>query len=57
MTNLDYLNEVARKKLEDIFKNDFPKSNEYKELVLNLHDNMVEFNVMNQAGLLQANQN
>jgi len=46
------LNEVSRKNLETIFKKDFPKSDEYKDLVLFLHDNMVEFNCWHQAGLL-----
>jgi len=52
LPNLDYLNEVSRKNLENIFKKDFPKSDEYKDLVLSLHDNMVEFNCWHQAGLL-----
>ena len=53
--NLDFLDEVSRENLESIFKNDFPKSDEYKDLVLFLHDNMVEFNCWHQAGLLSAN--
>jgi hypothetical protein len=54
LPSLDFLNEVSRERLETIFKNDFPKSDEYKDLVLFLHDNMVEFNCWYQAGLLKA---
>jgi hypothetical protein len=54
MPSLDFLHEVSRDKLDNIFKNDFPKSEEYKDLVLFLHDNMVEFNCWHQAGLLSA---
>jgi hypothetical protein len=55
LPSLDFLNEVSRERLETIFKNDFPKSDEYRDLVLFLHDNMVEFNCWYQAGLLKAN--
>ena len=48
------MNEVSRERLETVFKNDFQKSDEYKDLVLSLHDNMVEFNCWYQAGLLKA---
>lgn len=54
MPNLDILHEISRDKLENIFNNDFPKSEEYKDLVLFLHENMVEFNCWHQAGLLSA---
>lgn len=42
--------------LETVYREDFPKSNEYKELVIKLHDNMIEYNFLQQAGLLQDNE-
>ena len=40
---LDSINSHAKNCLEIIFKRDFLKSDEYKKLVLFLHDNMIEF--------------
>lgn len=40
--DLDLVLDYSKEQLQKIFDDDFPKSNEYKELVLFLHDNMIE---------------
>jgi len=42
--------------LQRIYKKKFPESNQYKKLVLLLHDNVIEFNFMSQAGLLREDE-
>lgn len=39
--------------LEQTYKVDFPYSEEYKELVIRLHDNVIEYSFLSQAGLIR----
>ena len=38
--------QVSLNNLEQIYLSEFPLSKEYKELVLRLHDNVIEFNCL-----------
>ena len=43
---------ISFRQLESVYKKEFFKSEEYMELVVRLHDNVIEFNFLSQAGLL-----
>ena len=45
---------VARQHLEYIYKHEFCYSESYRELVITLHDNVIEFDFLNQAGLIRV---
>lgn len=40
--------------LEQVYKTEFPYSDEYKELVIRLHDNVIEYSFLSQAGLIRG---
>jgi hypothetical protein len=45
---------VAHEHLEHIYKTEFPLTENYRELVLKLHDNVIEYNFLTQAGMLKS---
>jgi len=45
---------IAFEQMENIYKSEFAKSEEYRELVVRLHDNLIEYNFLTHAGLLKA---
>jgi len=44
---------TAFENLEHVYKAEFPYSEEYKELVIRLHDNVIEYSFLSQAGLIR----
>jgi hypothetical protein len=44
---------TAFENLEHTYKTGFPYSEEYKELVIRLHDNVIEYSFLSQAGLIR----
>ena len=52
--NITQVAKISYEQLESVYKYDFPTSAEYRELVLRLHDNVIEFNFLSQAGLIST---
>ena len=52
--NITQVAKISYEQLESVYKHDFPNSAEYRELVLRLHDNVIEFNFLAQAGLIST---
>jgi len=40
--------------LNTVYKNEFPTTDDYKELVIRLHDNVIEYSFLSQAGLIKS---
>jgi len=52
MKDVDYLYWRSFRELESVFKNDFQKSKSFKNMVLLLNQNMIEYKFLRQAGVL-----
>lgn len=49
---MDYFYWKSFRELEDVFKHEFQKSTSFKNMVLLLNQNMIEYKFMRQAGVL-----
>jgi hypothetical protein len=52
--NIHKIFQISYSCLEVIYRTEFPLSQEYKELVIKLHDNVIEYNFLSQAGLIRS---
>ena len=48
------MSKISFDMLETVYKNEFPSTEDYKELVIRLHDNVIEYSFLSQAGLIKT---
>jgi len=48
------MSKVSFDALEKVYKSEFPSTEDYKELVIRLHDNVIEYSFLSQAGLIKS---
>lgn len=51
--NIDFLYECAYHELDFVFNNQYQVSNEFKTMVLQTHQTMIEYRFLMQAGLIK----
>lgn len=54
--NIFQMSKISFETLEGVYRNDFPSTEDYKELVIRLHDNVIEYSFLSQAGLIKPSQ-
>ena len=47
------MSKISFETLEGVYKREFPSTDDYKELVIRLHDNVIEYSFLSQAGLIK----
>ena len=53
LSNIDFLYECAYHELDYVFNNEYQVSNEFKTMVLQTHQTMIEYRFLMQAGLIK----
>lgn len=51
--NIFEMSRISFETLQGVYKMEFPYSEDYKELVIRLHDNVIEYSFLAQAGLIK----
>lgn len=52
LEDVEYLYVISYRSLNEVFKDSFPESNAFKEMVLVMNQNLIEYRFLTQAGLL-----
>jgi len=47
------MSKISFETLEGVYRREFPSTDDYKELVIRLHDNVIEYSFLSQAGLIK----
>ena len=51
---MEYLYQRSINELETVFRNEFNQSDAFKEMVVELNSNMIEYKFLHKAGIIQA---